>query len=101
MGSQLVVPECYICKSKAVVQITIQITKTPHNPYAWLERAPLLLYLGYPESGAGDARKAQRLATAILNMDEIGILAKKETCELVASTDCAITASFQNFGGGA
>lgn len=46
-------PNCwcrFFCQTfEAIVQETVQLTKTPHNPHTWLKRAILLVYLGYPE----------------------------------------------------
>ncbi|KUJ15818.1 uncharacterized protein LY89DRAFT_783087 [Mollisia scopiformis] len=63
---------------EAIVEITVQLTEMPYNPVHWSLRASLLLEIGYPELAAGDARKSQKLSTAMLSGEGVGIAARAE-----------------------
>jgi hypothetical protein len=49
--------------------------------------------------GAGDARKAQKLPTAMLNMNRVGILARKEVDKFADIGELSGTGMLQNLSG--
>ena len=83
---------------------TAELVKKPYNPGLWASRADLLLRVGYPEVrnshlllalplkfqltscpsqlAAGDARKAQKLFTAMREGKGVGLIARKQLLDI-------------------
>ncbi|KAE9364288.1 hypothetical protein N431DRAFT_549865 [Stipitochalara longipes BDJ] len=60
---------------------TAELVKKPYNAGLWASRAALLIRVGYPELAAEDARKAQKLLTAMLDGKGAGLVARKQILE--------------------
>ncbi|KAL2059873.1 hypothetical protein VTL71DRAFT_10028 [Oculimacula yallundae] len=56
--------------SKSISQSTIELALQPYNATLWAARAEKLVRAGYPELAVGDARKAQKLAQAMLHSQQ-------------------------------